>query len=105
MSGQICIAFFYQLFQAGDDLPVIRVKHDHLFQFHFSAWAFPEQILQCIQIGVGIQDNRIVNCFISQEDTQRSQNSGTQPHSLPCFPYAVAGHLEADVVYDIIENK
>ena len=69
MGSQIGIAFFYQLLQAGDDLPVIRVKHDYLFHFNFSARTFPEQVFQCIQVCVGIQDDGVVDRFISQEDT------------------------------------
>lgn len=38
---------------------------------------FPEQVFQCIQVCVGIQDDGVVDRFISQEDTNGAKMAGT----------------------------
>ena len=62
-------------------------------------------LLEPVNISIGIQYHRVIIRLISKERAQRSQDSRTCPHTHPYNPLTVTRHLIARIINNIIDNK
>ena len=64
---QVGLGLLLQLMQDRDEGYIVRCIDDHLLTLDLPSLPFADQILQSIQIGIGIQDDRVIDCLVGQE--------------------------------------
>ena len=102
---RISLANLLQLVYFFKKRRIIRRFDNHFFARDVAFRAQAQQTFEESCIDIRIEHNGIIVSLIRQEATQGSEHHSRNPHTENHIPRAVARHLHARSVDDVIENE